>query len=505
MKSIIKKILNSNTANNIEQFKLPFIMDTSMKYLKLIFLLMVIMIHTITSTYPKSPKVVVIGAGIAGLTAAYRLAQKGLAVQVYEAKPRVGGRILTAIVDGHIAELGAQNILDGAPAENIIGLIQELGLTLNHGKICLNPYYVNKDKLVWLPQLLSNKKFSQEELEKLLPQIVAQSKNMREVLNHLLNPEDLVHKALSTMIAGYEGARLENLSTFYTETLMHMLLGGFCSAHAFDTSDDEHYFDHLTITGGNSLLPEALAQKLGDRVHTNMPLKSVNKSKINQYLLIFQDGQEVQADILVFANPCSTYADINFEADIIPHDKLTSIREIQYGTNAKILVPLSGNYQRRVQTLDDEIGTHFNVDETVLTLYCTKDTGFYTAQNIAELYHSKLPHLKLMYDKENLPSSIPTIARDEPFAQYQNPIGHSWPNDPYIKGSYHYIGPEQEEALTRLHEHNGETVKTLFAPINNKIFFAGEHTSILMDIPGTLEAACESGERAARMIKKNIK
>ena len=39
-------------------------------------------------------------------------------------------------------------------------------------------------------------------------------------------------------------------------------------------------------------------------------------------------------------------------------------------------------------------------------------------------------------------------------------------------------------------------------PIDQKLYFAGEHTSILMEFPGTMEAACESGERAARMILK---
>jgi monoamine oxidase len=41
----------------------------------------------------QSPKVVVIGRGIAGLTAAYRLQEGGMDVNLYEARCRVGGRI----------------------------------------------------------------------------------------------------------------------------------------------------------------------------------------------------------------------------------------------------------------------------------------------------------------------------------------------------------------------------------------------------------------------------
>jgi hypothetical protein len=32
--------------------------------------------------------------------------------------------------------------------------------------------------------------------------------------------------------------------------------------------------------------------------------------------------------------------------------------------------------------------------------------------------------------------------------------------------------------------HNGFLVKTLFAPIDEQLYFAGEHTSILFDVPG---------------------
>ncbi len=473
-----------------------------MIYLKVFCLLMVFMIKSFTSAQPK--KVVVIGAGIAGLTAAYRLAQKNIDVEVYEAKPRVGGRVLTAVVDGHIAELGGQSILDGAPAENIINLINELELKLNYGKIRFNPYYVDGKKLVSLTELLTMKNFSYEELETTILQLAQTSSNVHEMLNHFFSPEDPAHKALSTMIAGYEGAPAKKLSTAYHETLMHMMLGGVSSAHSSEENEDGHFFDHVTIDGGNSLLPETLTQKLGDKVHTGMPLCAVKKTAEQRYHLTFQDGQEILADLLVLANPCSTYSDINFEADIMPADKLAAIRQVHYGTNAKVLVPLAGNYQRNIQTLDDSIGTHFNFDETVLTLYCTKDAGFYTEQSIAELYTSKLAHLKLVYRDENLPAAAPTIAQDKTFAEYQTPVGHSWPNDPYIKGSYHYIAPGQEEVLTAQHKDAHETVMTLFAPVDDTLYFAGEHASILMDVPGTMEAACESGERTARMIIQTL-
>ncbi len=460
------------------------------------------MMTTLTPSHCTNQKVIIIGAGIAGLTAAYRLAEQGIDVHLYEAKNRVGGRILTALVDGHIAELGAQSISDGGPAKNMLRLVNELGLSLYHSKISFDPHYVHDGQLIRLDQLLSAYNFDEKELTKLLPKLAQTSKNMRDILDHFFDAETPAHKILSSMLANYEGAAPENLSAQYWQTLLHMLLGGVCSAHSFEQSGAEHLYDHLSLAGGNSTLPEALAQKLDDRIHLNMPLQAVGKTAAGAYLLSFLDGQTIEADVLVLANPCSTYKNINIQTDVIPNERLAAIRQVHYGANAKIIVPLTGDYEKRIQTLDDEINTHFNADETVLTLYCSRESGFYTSKNIAAFYLSKLPHVKLVFNDEHLPQADPIIAEDKSFVQYHGPVGHSWPQDPYIQGSYHYVAPGQEEVLTAQHEHNGELVIRLFAPIDNSLYFAGEHASILDDVPGTMEAACESGERTARMILK---
>ncbi|MEV4729416.1 NAD(P)/FAD-dependent oxidoreductase [Saccharopolyspora sp. NPDC049426] len=54
--------------------------------------------------------VAVVGAGIAGLTAARELRRTGLDVRVYEAAERVGGRMATARVDGYAIDTGAEQI-----------------------------------------------------------------------------------------------------------------------------------------------------------------------------------------------------------------------------------------------------------------------------------------------------------------------------------------------------------------------------------------------------------
>ena len=80
-----------------------------------------------------APRIVVVGAGLAGLTCAYRLKQAGYAAQVYEASDRVGGRCWTirgAFADGQIAEHGGE-LIDQGHTE-VRHLANELGLTLDN-------------------------------------------------------------------------------------------------------------------------------------------------------------------------------------------------------------------------------------------------------------------------------------------------------------------------------------------------------------------------------------
>ena len=72
-------------------------------------------------------QVIVVGAGVAGLVAARRLADRGLDVLVLEARDRVGGRLWSHhMPNGEIVELGGEWISTSQTA--VIGLAHELGL-----------------------------------------------------------------------------------------------------------------------------------------------------------------------------------------------------------------------------------------------------------------------------------------------------------------------------------------------------------------------------------------
>ncbi len=70
--------------------------------------------------------VAIIGGGITGLTAAFRLRQKNIPVTLYEAGGRVGGAIQTIRQDGYLAEFGPNTILETSP--KISALVRDLGL-----------------------------------------------------------------------------------------------------------------------------------------------------------------------------------------------------------------------------------------------------------------------------------------------------------------------------------------------------------------------------------------
>lgn len=450
------------------------------------------------SANQKSPKIVVIGGGVSGLTVAYRLHKKGMDVELYEARNRLGGRVFTVNIGGHLAELGGQNLLDGGEAKHLVALIDEIGLETESKKRIFHFNYYENGKKVCLQELIREKGFTPESLELKLKTIGQTAQNMEEVVQALFGKEDLLYKFCSVLLAGYEGASIEKLSTKYIGTLYHILLGGLSSSHQRSGVEESGYLDYLIVKGGNARLAERLAEKLSHRVHRNYPLIGITKSPQGAYLLTFQNGQKISADLVVLTIPCPVFKDISMSEQVISSKRKQEITSIQYGTTAKILV--LAQHINEEQFTNGKIVAFMNRDNHIITMYYIKEHGKFTANSIQEAFLKGFPFMQTMY--QVAPSLKPAIALDQSFAFYEEAVGHSWPNDPFAQGSYSCIGAGQEEAFLSTTEVKGETVKTLFAPIENSLFFAGEHTSILFDVGGTMEAAVESGERMARLVEK---
>ena len=70
---------------------------------------------------------IVVGAGLAGLTTAYRLKKAGWKVSVFEATNQVGGRAVSVRKQGYLFDSGA--VGTGTVYKDYMGLVEELGLT----------------------------------------------------------------------------------------------------------------------------------------------------------------------------------------------------------------------------------------------------------------------------------------------------------------------------------------------------------------------------------------
>lgn len=447
-----------------------------------------------------SRKVTVIGAGLAGLTTAFRLQGLGFDVEVYEARGRTGGRVFTVEVEGFTGELGGQNIFDGGDAKHLLALIKEFALATEKKRLPFRLNYFDGHKIIDPAPLLKKYQFSPLELQQKLEVISLTARNLKDVLNTFFHDNDVLLKLFSVCLASYEGLSAEKLSLAYLPTLYHMLLGGLSSAHP-SREQGESLIDLLWVKDGNARLIEKLSEQLSGKLHLNMPLCSIAKTENSAYQLTFKNGKQVTTNLLVLSMPCSVYEDISIEERVIPKEKISAIRSIPYGMNAKILIPVHPPKTGIHQCTNDHMVTFYHGNLHVLNAYYSNNNSRFTADTIGKVLQKDLPMIQHAYECRSL-SQKAVLAADLPLGSYQGPVGHSWPNDPYAKGSYSCIGIGKEELYTSMEPIGDEVVKTLFAPVDNSLFFAGEHVSILMDVTGTMEAAVESGERTARLIKK---
>ncbi|MEP7176474.1 MAG: protoporphyrinogen oxidase [Gemmatimonadales bacterium] len=237
--------------------------------------------------------VAVVGGGAAGLTAAYRLKQRGSRVVVYEAEGRVGGAIRTERRDGYLAELGPNSL--AAPSPALRALLTELGLDASvraASPAAKNRYVVKKNKLLPLPlspqdvlttRLLSNGAklavFGEPLVDAGEPPV---EESVATFVRRRFNQEVLDYVA-SPFVGGIFAGDPEQLSVRHALPKLHALermhgsvikgLGGMMRAQKRDEEGaDRAAGEMISFANGLQELSDALARELHAEIRLHAPV-----------------------------------------------------------------------------------------------------------------------------------------------------------------------------------------------------------------------------------------
>jgi oxygen-dependent protoporphyrinogen oxidase len=281
------------------------------------------------TTSPQSTAV--LGAGVTGLTAAFRLAQHGHRVRLFEASSRVGGAVRTERTDGWLIEGGPNSLLSGEPA--LAALTDELGLAAERvgaNPAAKNRYIVRRGRPVAAPvsppALFGSPLFSFGAKLRLFSEILARRKIRKNdvsleefVRDHF--GQELVDYGLNPFVAGVYAGDPKNLSTRHAfpslwkieQTHGSIIRGQIAEAKA-RKARGETRGGIVSFQRGLQTLPDALAAGLPNgALALNARLEALVPGP--QWSVVWHDGQHAHTesfDAVVSALPASGLASLRF-------------------------------------------------------------------------------------------------------------------------------------------------------------------------------------------------
>jgi monoamine oxidase len=464
-------------------------------------------------------KVVIVGAGMAGLNAAYQLRKAGIRATVYEGSFRLGGRILThygdALQMGIHPEFGGDFI--DSNHEDMLALAKEFDLEL------IDMYAESKAaNLIHETFFFDGRHISEEEIikefKKIAPKIQKDAASLGEDYD---TPAALVFDKMT--LKDYIG------SLKCTQWLKDIFTAAYLAEFGLETSEqsainfldmiDTNTSDGFKIFGdsdekyrikeGNSKLIEHLSEKVKDSIVMQSILTAIS-NKDGKYALSFRDKEDVQADYVIIAIPFTMLRDVKIDLSDITPEKMNSIQELGYGQNNKLFLGYEGrpwregknNYYGYLFHKDIHDGWDSSSIKSVASnkgVYCCFFGG---AESIAlskvalhnphapasHIWKTDLPQKEI--DKyigqmeEVFPGSKKAYVNKHVFA--------CWSSYPFVKASYTCPKPGQWNAAML---YTSEPV--------GDVYFAGEHCSV--DYQGFMNGAAETGRLAAEQIVAKIK
>jgi monoamine oxidase len=447
-------------------------------------------------------KVIVVGAGMAGLVAASELRHAGHKVILLEAQQRVGGRVHTlreAFSDGLYAEVGAMRI----PRSHKLTLayINKFGLKTNDFTMG-NPqafYYIGGQKLRAAeananPDLLGFD-VAEHERGKTAGQLWAQT--IKPLVAELEKDGDSAWDAIVEKYDEFSTREfLENHGWSEGAIEMYGLLENqealmnSSFLEVFREDYGRFYTDMVEIEGGMDRLPHAFLPLLAGDIYFGAKMIAMDQSP-DEVTIHFQmpTGRfQERGDYAIITAPFPVLRHIE-ALKPFKRSKQRAIRELHYDASAKILFQC----RRRFWEQDDGIfGGGTITDLPVRNVYYPdhgRETGrgvmlaSYTWSEDAQRWGSLTPADRIEQALEDIAQIHPQILNE-----FEVGASHMWHHDEFAGGAFALFDPGQQTLL----------YDEIISP-EGRIYFAGEHTSLHH---AWIQGAIESGLRAANEINQ---
>jgi monoamine oxidase len=445
-----------------------------------------------------TPEVAIVGAGIAGLTAAWRLRQAGVPVRVFEAQSRVGGRMLSLrdhFPNGQVIELGGE-LIDTAHVR-IRALASELGIDLD------DLLAGDTDADTWW---FGGRRIGERELvEAFVPVAQAIERDVATLGDGALDYTDAnpAFRALDAIsIAqwldrnGVSGWLRDLIDVAYTTEMgLHIEEQSALNLLTFIGTDDGDAFkvfgesdERFHVRGGNDLIPRTLAERMPDTVESGHVLEAIRMEGDGVRLTFRRDGAtvDIRAAQVILAIPFTLLRQVQIDVEL-PQRKRDAITRLAYGTNAKLMI----GYDKRVWRTHGANGASM-ADLRYQTTWDTSRkqpgeagtlTNFTGGRHGVELGQGT-PRAQADAATAELDRVFPGLAaaRTQP-----REARFHWPSHPWSLGSYACLRPD-----------DWSTLRGVMAEPVGPLFFAGEHCAA--DTQGFMEGGCESGEVAAEAV-----
>jgi monoamine oxidase len=405
--------------------------------------------------------VLVVGAGLAGLSAAVALADGGVEVTVLEARERVGGRVWSPALDnGEVVELGAEWVMPDD--QELFDMAERFGVPLVEAGID----YLRREGLGERGATVAQQEAYLEAASK-VRSTMTDAEVAAATLGSFLDRVPGTDAQRQTV-----RMRLQGTSAWDIE---HVALRVIDGEGAFSAGGGVRRYSR--VRGGNQRLAEAMAAWLPD-VRLG---KVVDAITYDDHGVMADIGAEerIRADAAVIAVPAPITAKLRFEP-ALPKGLAAALRELPMGVASKFAVATKGR------------PTHRALQSTELPLWCWaangKDgvDGGEPRKVIASFAGSSLAQEGLETNVGRVGPWLDRLRAMNPdLSLVGEPFMYAWADDPFTAGCYSAWDNRSWDRAD------------LFARPTGRVAFAGEHTAGRAH-HGTMNGALVSGLRAAR-------